>query len=612
MAVDMVNSLLGKCQKLTYATIAASNSTPTTPRQHGTTSPGEQTPPTTTSATQLFSSAINSPTILESSLSVSPSPPPEICASCGKEGIDECHANAFLFRETIIVLRKCTTCDLVKYCSGDKCQKNHRQHEKACKKRAAEIIRDDKLFRQPDESHLVECQICCLPLPPDMTKSVVNSCCCKRICDGCDYANKFCERKQGQGYKCPYCRETPPKMDEEIDQNYIRRIKGNDPVALLQEMGNKCYGEGDYKGAFEYMAKAAQSGNIEAHYRLGNMYRLGRGVEKDVEKMVYHWEEAAIGGHLRARHNLGCYEERNGRFDRAVKHFIVAVKLGNQNSLSYLKRLYAEAEGHASKEDYDAAVRACRAAKARKKRAAEIRDDKLFRQPDESHLGECPICCLPLPLDHTKSFMKSCCSKRICKGCSYANKKRENEAGLTNRCPFCREPVAKSKEGHDKNRMKRVKKNDPAALNQLGKRCIDDGDYETSFEYLAKAAGLGDADAHHTLSNMYYSGQFVEEDMKKRVYHAEQAAIAGHPWARHNLGYIEEHNGRFERAKKHLIIAAKLGYEDSLKDLRKLYADGHARKEDYSDALRAYQAAVEETKSAQREEAEAYYRAKGK
>lgn len=312
------------------------------------------------------------------------SPPPEVCASCGKEGIDECKAHAFLFRETIIELRKCTACDLVKYCSGDECQKNYRQHEKACKKRAAEIIRDDKLFRQPDESHLGECQICCLPLSIDMMKSVVNSCCCKRICTGCNYANKFCEWKQGQGYKCPYCRE-PPKTDEEIDQNYMKRIQANDPVALLQ-MGNKCYGEGDYEGAFKYMTKAAQSGSIEAHFLLGSIYHLGQNVEKDVEKAVYHWEEAAIGGHSGARHNLGCVEWESERYNRAVKHFIIAVKLAFHDSLSFLKRLYAE--GHTSKEDYDAAVRVFRAAKARKKRAAEIRDDKLFRQPNESHLDD--------------------------------------------------------------------------------------------------------------------------------------------------------------------------------------------------------------------------------
>ena len=33
--------------------------------------------------------------------------------------------------------------------------------------------------------------------------------------------------------------------------------------------------------------------------------------------------------------------------------------------------------------------------KACKKRMAEIRDNRLFTQPEESSFGECPICCLP-------------------------------------------------------------------------------------------------------------------------------------------------------------------------------------------------------------------------
>jgi hypothetical protein len=33
-----------------------------------------------------------------------------------------------------------------------------------------------------------------------------------------------------------------------------------------------------------------------------------------------------------------------------------------------------------------------------RKRLAELRDDDLFEQSDESHYGECPICCLPLSL----------------------------------------------------------------------------------------------------------------------------------------------------------------------------------------------------------------------
>ena len=239
-----------------------------------------------------------------------------------------------------------------------------------------------------------------------------------------------------------------------------------------------------------------------------------------------------------------------------------------------------------------------------KKRAAELRDRDLFQQPDESHLGDCPICCLPLPLDIEKSILMDCCSKLICNGCDRANQKREYEAGLEPRCPYCREPIAQSKEEADKRRMKRIKKNDPAALREVGKKHYHEGDYDEALKYLTSAAALGDADAHYNLSIMYQNGKGVEKDVKKKVYHWEEAAIRGHPQARFNLGYIEAMDGRFERAKKHWIIAANLGYHDSLSNLKKLYADGHASKEDYAGALRAYQAALEATKSADREKAE--------
>jgi len=76
------------------------------------------------------------------------------------------------------------------------------------------------------------------------------------------------------------------------------------------------------------------------------------------------------------------------------------------------------------------------------------------------------------------------------------------------------------------------------------------------------------------------------------------------PSARHNLGERELNNGNFERARKHFIIAANHGLHESLRCIRTLYSNGNASKEDYFDALRAYQAAVDETKSAEREKAE--------
>ena len=249
--------------------------------------------------------------------------------------------------------------------------------------------------------------------------------------------------------------------------------------------------------------------------------------------------------------------------------------------------------------------------KACKKRLAELRDNNLFTPPEGSHRGECPICCLPQPIDPTKSTDMPCCSKLICHGCCYANQNREHEAGLEPRCPFCREPLPKSLEESDKHRMKRIKENnDPAAMRQVGKKRYHEGDYDAALHYFTKAAELGDAEAHFELSCLYHDGHGVEKDAQKKVYHTEQAAIGGHPTARHNLGFIEYESGRFDRAKKHFIIAANLGYHGSLKGLRQLYKEGYASEEDYDAARCAYQAAVEATKSPEREEGEAYYEAR--
>ena len=238
-----------------------------------------------------------------------------------------------------------------------------------------------------------------------------------------------------------------------------------------------------------------------------------------------------------------------------------------------------------------------------KKQLAELRDEILFKQPESNHLGDCPICCLPLSIDPTKSTMMACCSKMICKGCSYANQKREKEKSLDQTCPFCRHPLPKSQEEGFPMERKRVEVNDPVALRQMGTRRYHEGDYSGAFECWAKAAELGDVGAHYELSIAYDEGHGAEKDKKKQTHHLEEAAIGGHACARNNLGYLEWNNGRRERAVKHWVIAAKLGYDRSLEKVKRGYTAGIVSKEEFAAALRAHQAAVDATKSPQRETA---------
>jgi len=247
-----------------------------------------------------------------------------------------------------------------------------------------------------------------------------------------------------------------------------------------------------------------------------------------------------------------------------------------------------------------------------KKRKAELHDKQLFTQSDTSYMGDCPLCFLPLSIDLRKSALMTCCCKIICKGCCYANQKRESEGGLEHRCAFCREPFPESQEEVDKRVMERIKKhNDPVAMTNMAKKHFAKGDYGNALEYYTKAVELGDVDAHACLASFYGQGNGVDKDMKKTYYHLELAAIGGHPLARFLLGAHEIENDRKERAAKHLIIAANLGHDDSLTLIKDLFVEGIVSKDEYAAALRGYQTAVNETKSAEREEGEAFYASMG-
>ena len=184
---------------------------------------------------------------------------------------------------------------------------------------------------------------------------------------------------------------------------------------------------------------------------------------------------------------------------------------------------------------------------------------------------------------------------------------RELKQAQYPKCAFCREPVPKTMEEINHNLMKRVKANDPDAIFKMGVKCNEQGDYEGALKNWKKAAELGDMDAHFNLSLSYLEGSGVEKDMKRSVYHLEEAAIGGHPCARYNLACYAGQSGNHDRAMKHFMIVANLGDDGALDMVKKGFMDGYVSKDDYASTLRGHQAAVNATKSKQREEGYAFY-----
>jgi len=272
-----------------------------------------------------------------------------VCANCGKG------------EEESSKLKNCNACKMVKYCSRE-CQIAHRpQHKKECKKRAAEL-HDKELFKQPPPQLFGDCPICFVRLPLLMTGSKYMTCCGKFICSGCihapvydDQGNEVDNDKQNE---CPFCRTLAPKSDLELNRMRKKRVDLDDPLAIY---GLGCYSrEGtngyaqDYTKALELYHRAAELGYSAAYTSIGSAYHNGEGVEVDKKKAEHYFEIAAMRGDVTARCNLGSNEGRGGNVDRALKHFMMAVRGGYNESLEMIQKLYSN--GLATKENYAKAL----------------------------------------------------------------------------------------------------------------------------------------------------------------------------------------------------------------------------------------------------------------
>ena len=132
-------------------------------------------------------------------------------------------------------------------------------------------------------------------------------------------------------------------------------------------------------------------------------------------------------------------------------------------------------------------------------------------------------------------------------------------------------------------------------------------DYVKAFELWHRAGELGCAVSYSCIGSAYRQGRgVVEVDMKKAKHYLELAAMRGETEARHDLGVTEGNSGNYHRALKHWMIATEGGSTTSLEYIKKLYSNGYATKDDYANALRSYQAYLNEVKSDQRNEAAAF------
>ena len=261
------------------------------------------------------------------------------CANCGKENNSD-------------NMNTCNKCKMVKYCNAA-CKKKHRsKHKKACERRVVEL-HDEQLFKEVEP----ECPICFLPHQGEHETATFMTCCGKVICCGCIYEMW---NEEGEADLCPFCRTEKSYSDEEE----IKRTK------KLMEVGNArafynlagYYAQGvrdiaqDMAKANELNLKAGELGCAVAYYNLGHSYDDGLGVEVDKKKAKHYWELAAMGGNVPVRYCLGIMEYNSGNIDRAKKHFILAARAGDKDSLEEVQREFQM--GLVTKDEFALTLRA--------------------------------------------------------------------------------------------------------------------------------------------------------------------------------------------------------------------------------------------------------------
>lgn len=119
----------------------------------------------------------------------------------------------------------------------------------------------------------------------------------------------------------------------------IDYLNGNDSLGIYM---NK------EKGV-ELLRRAAEQGNADAQYNLGDCYYYGEGVAQDYAQAVYWWRQAAEQGDAMVQNKLGiCYCNGQGvaqDYAQAVYWWRQAAEQGNAYAQYHLGVCYAKGLG---------------------------------------------------------------------------------------------------------------------------------------------------------------------------------------------------------------------------------------------------------------------------
>ena len=95
----------------------------------------------------------------------------------------------------------------------------------------------------------------------------------------------------------------------------------------------------EFSKAFDLFKQLAEQGNAKAQVAMGNMYRLGQSVNKDVNEAIKWYKKASLQNNSEAAFWIGIIYHRDlGNHSEAIKWFQKSVSLGYNDAKDFLKQ----------------------------------------------------------------------------------------------------------------------------------------------------------------------------------------------------------------------------------------------------------------------------------
>jgi uncharacterized protein len=228
----------------------------------------------------------------------------------------------------------------------------------------------------------------------------------------------------------------PAPSAAEISQRAISDMlsgmAGNLDAISIQNRGYSAWEAGDYEAAYGFYLEAAEAGDQDAMYNLGQMHMAGEGVPVDWAEALTWWLQAAELGHLPAQKNAwkNLWSGRDGvppDRNRALELAGMAAAQGDEESARFVREqivpvliavirisgsLIAEADGNVSDEELAEFSKAWNDALGIDFSSADLRD--MFAETsgdlesEEEGLYRLSDLAVSLPLNLRQTIMKVC------------------------------------------------------------------------------------------------------------------------------------------------------------------------------------------------------------